>query len=121
MALVVFFIITITSSFSNAPYAAPVQFSVINPETLKAEAQAVNIEIQLADVAYTQPTSTASIGETTPAIAATGTNQAPAGFAPAALRIAGVKTPATSTPDVATGTTPVPTVSVDQALNALSK
>src|ERR1700691_4074612 len=52
VALTVFFILVIAGQFSNVPYVSPTRFSVVNPETLSAEAQAVDIQIQLADVVY---------------------------------------------------------------------
>jgi len=136
-ALAVFFILVITGQFSNAPYVSPVKFSVINPETLNAEAQAVDIQIQLAQVAYEESTTTpAVVNETTPQTASAsgaGGSAAPAssGFAPAALQVVGTASSSAISGaasnggqlanQTATSTPTSTTVSVDQALQALSK
>jgi len=119
VALTVFFILIIAGQFSNAPYVSPIQLSVINPQTLKAEAQAVDIQIQLASVAYREPTSTmATTNETTPQVAATGTAGVKPGFTAAALQAAGG---ASTTSATASSTATSTTVSVDDALKALSQ
>lgn len=127
VALAVFFIFVVTGQIANTPYVKnvePVQFSVINPETLKAEAQAVDMQIQLAEVAYAVPTSTPN--EST-AQTATGTTSATqSGFAAAVLRAVGANganTSSSSTTGVAGSSTATSSavVSVDQALNALSR
>jgi hypothetical protein len=121
VALAVFFILVIAGQFSNAPYVSPARFSVINPETLHAEAQAVDIQIQLASVAYKEATSTTTaVNETTPqTVLASGTTPlASAGFAPTALRASGVASSSVAT-STSVGTSTA--ISVDQALKELSQ
>lgn len=113
-ALAVFFILVITGQFSNNPYVSPVKFSVINPETLHAEAQAVDIQIQLANVVYQESTTTpALVNVTTP-------QTAHVGVAPVILQVQPLGV-ASSTPVTPTSTSASTTVSVDQALQELSK
>lgn len=117
LTLAAFLIMVIAGQFSNVPYVSPAPFSVINPATLHAEAQAVDIQIQLANVAYRATAKTAiAMNETTAqSAAASGTVLAPsAGFAAAALEASGT---ASSSAPVATSSA----VSVDQALQELSK
>lgn len=118
VALAVLFVFVIAGQFANAPLVSPAEFSVINPQTLRAEAQAVDIQIQLANVAYQEPTTT--IGETTPqAIAGT---SAPSGFASAALHASATTSTSVSTGAEGSSTaTSTPGVSVDEALKALSE
>jgi len=120
VSLVSFFIFVITGQFVNTPYVAPVQFSVINPQALKAEAQAVDIQIQLADVAYQASTST--VNETTPQAAVGTSTSIQHGFA-AALKAMGEPS-ATSSAGAGTqsaSATSSATISVDEALKALSE
>lgn len=118
VALTVFFILIIIGQFPGQSAVTPVQLSVINPETLRAEAQAVDIQIQLANVAYLESTTT--VNETTPTLH-------PAVFMPAIGASSSLIAPATasSTPVSVTSSTPNPTpsstLSVDQALQELSK
>ena len=133
VALAVFFILIITGQFSSNPYVSPVQFSVINPETLHAEAQAVDIQIQLAQVAYEESTTTpAIVSETTPQTAsASGASVADrSGFASAALRATGAASSSVvgstsvggqSASSTSASTASTTTVSVDQALKELSE
>lgn len=116
VALTVFFILVIAGQFSNVPYVSPTRFSVVNPETLSAEAQAVDIQIQLANVTYQEPTTTIAIAQTTP--------QAPAASAiiPARLGMASAASSSTSAEGEGSSTaTSTQTVSIDEALKALSQ
>ena len=119
VALVVFFIMVITGQLSGSP-VSPIQFSVIDPQTLHAEAQAVDIQIQLAKIAYQEPATTTS--ESTAQIAAAGVGSAPS---TAAALSAAIKDSAVSSTPVAGGTASSTTtstpVTVDQALKALSQ
>jgi hypothetical protein len=60
VALVGFFILILTGSFSPTRSIAPVQYAVIDPAGLHAEAQAIDMQIQLADIEYPQVTTTAA-------------------------------------------------------------
>lgn len=126
VALAAFFIFIFAGQFSNVPYVAPAQFSVINPATLRAEAQAVDIQIKLASVAYTTPTSTVAISETTPQAGIGAGSGIQSGLTAAALHATGVSKVTTSS-DVVAGTQENPaatssaSVSVDEALKALSE
>ena len=100
-----FFIMLITGGFSGS---SPVQYSVIDTQGLNAEAQAIDIQIQLANFAYPQSTSTAA-------------NVKPSRTGNAAavrpMAVSGTALPATNT---ASGT-PSSTLSIDDALQALSE
>ena len=60
VALVAFFILMVTRGFSPTRSVAPMQYAVIDPVGLHAEAQAIDMQIQLADIVYPQVTSTAT-------------------------------------------------------------
>jgi hypothetical protein len=117
LVLVGFFILLVTGSFSGTQYLAPVQYSVIDPGGLHAEADAIDMQIQLANISYAEVTSTA---ESTTAMT---------GVAGATARLAALKgaTLAAGTggaTGVGTGTassTDSSTLSVDQALEQLSQ
>lgn len=120
VVLVGFFILILTGSFPATRSIAPIQYSVIDPQGLHAEAQAIDMQIRLADIEYPQVTSTA--GAATPmtsaaltnAFAATlGTQSTSSTSTPAAA----VEPPASSTSSTASTTT----LSVDQALQQLSQ
>ncbi len=115
-----FFILILTGSFPAARSIAPIQYSVIDPQGLHAEAQAIDMQIRLADIEYPQVTSTA--GAATPMTSAALTNA----FA-ATLGVQST-TPSTSTPAVTAGaagsstsTASTTALSVDQALQQLSQ
>ena len=121
VALAGFFILILTGSFSPTSSIEPLQYSVIDPQGLHAEAQAIDMQIQLADVEYPQVTSTA-------AAAAESTDASPAALSKvfaAALGTQATSTASTSTATAATGgasstaSTTAP-LSVDQALQQLS-
>ena len=111
VALAGFFILILTGQFSNNAYIAPVQLSVVNPETLRAEAQAVDIQIQLANLTYQESSSTSDAS--TPQVAAAIVAKQPNLLTIVASSSTGSATVASST---ATSS-----VSVDQALEQLSK
>lgn len=102
-----FFVLLITGAFSGSRFA-PIQYSAIDPQGLRAEAEAIDIQIQLANLNYVGPTaeSTAQIAK-------------PAATARAFSAI----TPATSSPAAAASTstpTATSTLTIDQALEKLS-
>lgn len=108
-ALVALFILVITGGTANSPLV-PAPFAAIDPAALHAEAQAINIQIKLTDMAYEAVEATGTSAEST----ATGVPAIPAA--------AGVSTASTSTAQAATSTASSTTiVSVDQALKALSQ
>jgi hypothetical protein len=123
VGLVAFFIFVIVGGqFPGSSYVAPVspaQFSVINPETLKAEAQAVDIQIQLAKVAYTEATTTAADESTQQIVAET----APAKISPAAVPAAEstVASSTAATANTSSSTASSTNVSLDQTLEGLTQ
>lgn len=109
-----FFILVLTGSFSGAHSIAPIQYAVIDPAGLHAEAQAIDMQIQLANVDYPQATSTAE------STVATGTLIREAFAKPAVVNIDQVS----STPIEAaavTSTSSSSSLSIDQALQKLSQ
>jgi hypothetical protein len=116
LVLAGFFILLATGSFSGAKYLAPVQYSVIDPNGLHAEAQAIDIQIQLANLDYSV---VASTSESTSAMTA-GNIKASV----RALTIKGTGTASNPSSTIVAGdastTAPIP-LSVDQALQALSQ
>jgi hypothetical protein len=112
VALSVFFILVVSGRVTNAPYLSPAQFSVINPDTLQAEAQAIDIQIELAQVAYTIGSSTA---ESTPQVTAALLAKKPS------LLMAPAASPQMSSTTDAASSTASSSLSVDDALRALLK
>jgi len=100
------FIVLITGGFSGS-VISPVKFSAIDPQTLHAEADAIDAQIDLASVNYSEP---AAVTESTQKIAASLNKKIDIIVA-------------TSTPSSATTTaiTPTSSLSIDQALKALSE
>lgn len=115
VALTVFFILIIIGKFPGQSSVSPVQLSVINPTTLKAEAQAVDIQIQLAQIAYTETTST---DESTPATTAAIAAKQPALAAAAINAASSTASNGTSASSTNASST---TISIDQALQELSQ
>jgi hypothetical protein len=123
VALVGFFILILTGGFPATRSITPVKYSVIDPQGLHAEAQAIDMQIQLADVEYPQVTSTAVVGATvlsptalTKAFVATlGTHSTSSASTPVAAAVTAAVTAIDST-STATSTP----LSVDQALQQLS-
>ena len=102
-----FFMLLITGAFSNSSYIAPVQYSVIDATGLHAEAQAIDMQIQLANVNY--PETTAAMPQLAKALSGA---MAAASSSASTITAAG-----TSTANSASSST----VSVDQALEQLSR
>jgi len=104
-----FFILLITGALSNSTYIAPVQYSVIDPAGLHAEAQAIDMQIELANVNYTEG-------------AARVATSAPAAFAIPATSsaLAASMIAATSSASAVTSTASSTSISVDQALSQLA-
>jgi hypothetical protein len=118
VALVGFFILILTGSFSPTSSIAPIQYSVIDPQGLHAEAAAIDMQIQLADVEYPQVTSTAMTGSSAPSPAALSKVFA---AALGTQTTSSVSTQATSEATTSTSTSAASTtLSVDQALKQLS-
>lgn len=107
LALTGFFMLLLVGGLSGSKFA-PVQYSAIDPNGLRAEAQAIDIQIQLANVNYHE--SPAQAESTFAAPKAAGILSVPAMGAP---KTAGITTEASSTAT----TTPV---SIDAALQGLS-
>jgi hypothetical protein len=115
------FILVLTGSFSGTHSIAPIQYAVIDPTGLHAEAQAIDMQIQLANVNYPQATETAE--SVSPAITdgstiATGTT----------MKFAAIGTPTASSTasssdmqEAGASSTPSSSVSVDDALKQLSQ
>jgi hypothetical protein len=115
-----FFILILTGSFAPTKSISPIQYSVVDPQGLHAEAQAIDMQIQLADIEYPQVTSTATVGTAVPSPAVLTKVFAAALGAQAT---SSVSTPAATT-DGSTSTassTTSSTLSVDQALQQLSR
>jgi len=98
VALAGFFIMLITGGFSGSRLA-PVQYSAIDPQGLRAEAQAIDIQIQLANLNYQGSTAESTVQTVKPANT---------------TKAASPVTSATSTPAA------TPTLTIDQALEKLS-
>ena len=117
LVLVGFFILLVTGSFSGTKYLAPVQYSVIDPGGLHAEADAIDMQIQLADISYVEVTSTA---ESTTAITGVAGVSARLGV------LKGAKSPKAVAGAIGNGTgsassTGSSTLSIDEALKQLSQ
>jgi hypothetical protein len=114
VALAGFFIILISGGFSNSPYIAPVQYSVIDGAGLHAEAQAIDIQIKLANVSYADVAS--NDGSTAPA-GALGSRQLSAAITAATSTGSATQKADTSTINAPTSSAP----SIDNALRALEQ
>jgi hypothetical protein len=120
LALVAFFVLLVTGSFSGTKSLSPVQYSVIDPGGLHAEADAIDMQIQLANISYAEVTSTAA--ESTTAMVVGG-----AGTVGQSLTVKGTTPSAalgTGTADIGIGaasSTGSSTLSVNQALEQLSQ
>ena len=111
-----FFILLITGGIVGEQLS-PVQYSVVDPQGLRAEAQAVDLQIQLANIKYDEVATGMSVAtsaaESTPAILGPSRITAPKQPAPSAATSTPAGTEATSTSSS--------TLSIDQALEELSK
>jgi hypothetical protein len=102
-ALAGLFIVLIMGGFSGSAIS-PVRFSAIDPQTLRAEAQEIDAQIELASLNYSEP---ALVAESTQKLAAAiGEKSA----------VAAVFSTVSTSTAISTST-----VSIDQALEALSK
>jgi hypothetical protein len=117
VALVGFFILILTGSFSPTRSIAPIQYAVIDPTGLHAEAQAIDMQIQLANIEYPQVTTTAAATPATSA-ALTKAFAAVLGISKASSSTAVTSTMDASTSAPTASTTPL---SVDQALQQLTQ
>lgn len=113
IALAGFFILIITGSFPATRPIAPIQYAVIDPDGLHAEAQAIKMQIELADVNYPQPTSTPESASAVPTPDALKAAFSKVSAAPSA------STTPTSTAAAASSTASS-SISIDQALQKLS-
>jgi hypothetical protein len=110
LALVGVLIFTIVGGFSGASkYLSPVSFSGIDPTTLHAEADAIDMQIELANLNYLQTTSTA---EST-VVVTSGTPQAKIALP---IPISGIE----SIPPASLATSS-PSTSIDEALQSLTQ
>ena len=117
VALVGFFVLILTGSFSPTRSIAPIQYAVIDPAGLHAEAQAIDMQIQLARVSYSggvavtasAPESTALTAQATSSALST-SMVASTSSLPAAVANSATSSTATST-----------SISVDQALTQLEQ
>lgn len=110
VALTGFFILVLTGALSNSRLA-PVQFSAIDPQGIRAEAQAIDIQIELANVTY----QSGSSAESTVSSIKPTKGDLPV---PTAPKTAALTTPSATGTDASNSTS---TVSIDQALQSLSE
>lgn len=108
VALTGFFVLLITGAFSGSELS-PIQYSAIDPQSLHAEAQAIDIQIQLANLNYSEPAA-----QSTMQIAGAKTGGAK-NASPLASSTANGTASATATSTAST------TVSIDQALQSLAQ
>jgi hypothetical protein len=107
VALTGFFILLITGALSGSPLA-PVQYSAIDPQSLHAEAQAIDIQIQLANLNYNPPAAESTL----PTIGAVKTG---------GIKITTPATPTLGNTGIESSSTASSTViGIDQTLKALS-
>jgi len=116
VALAGFFIFILAGSFSPTRSIAPIQYAVIDPAGLHAEAQAIDMQIQLTDVEYPQVTSTAATSTASAAI-----SSAFAGAVAAQPTSSVSVSTLTAAPVVPTSTASTTALSVDQVLQQLSQ
>jgi len=114
-SLVAFFILLATGQFfgSETPYVSPIQLSVVNPDALHAEAQAIDMQIKLANLSYQESTTTISNSLTT-------SNTKAASKALIAPSVVSETSPDSESLAAATST-PSSTISIDQALEQLGE
>jgi hypothetical protein len=120
VALTVFFVLVITGKIPGASIIAPVspaQFSVINPESLRAEARAVDIQIQLTNISY--PEASTTLASTQPMMATKALKISPL----LTSKISPISTSTDTTNTESASSTPASStqVSVDEALEALTQ
>jgi hypothetical protein len=113
-----FFILILTGGFSGAHSIAPIQYSVIDPNGLHAEAQAIDMQIQLANVDYPQVTAATAAPVALPAATRAAFSRA------AVMQPSTSSSTPTSSIDIASDTatsTPSSSITIDQALQTLSQ
>lgn len=111
VALTGFFILLLTGALSGSRLA-PVEYSAIDPQNLRAEAQAIDIQIQLTNLNYG-----ASLAESTVQIAGVKPSGRSAAIAPPAPQGTGASAEATTTATSTTGTA----ATLDEALERLAR
>ncbi len=114
LVLAGFFLLLATGSFSRNKYLAPVRYSVIDPTGLQAEAQAIDIQIRLANLDYSEATSTAA--QSTTPVAGTAAH-----LFSLAAKDASSTASSTATGIAASSTASSTSLSVNDALQALSQ
>jgi len=113
-----FFILLITGGFAGQQLLAPVQYSVIDPQGLRAEAQAIDMQIELANVNYAEVTATTTVGttaESTPPLAPVKS------LVPLMVAASSSVSSSLASGAPASSTDSSSTLSIDQALEQLSK
>lgn len=117
VALTGFFIFLVVNGL-NGTGLAPVQYAAINPQALHAEAQAIDMQIKLANLSYTESAAESTAPITSPAGTA----------AKMAAGLSNATTTATSSVSGAAGaasgtasSTGTSTVTIDQALQSLGQ
>jgi hypothetical protein len=113
-----FFLLVLTGSFSGTRSIAPIQYAVIDPAGLHAEAQAIDMQIQLANVAYPQETGTTT--SPTGSTVATSTLIRNAFAKPVVVSQAS-SSDANEVQAAAVSSTPSSTLSINDALQKLSE
>jgi len=106
LALGSLLLLLMMGSFSAWTIFSPARLSALDPASLRAEAQAIDIQIQLTNLGYSLTSSTAGLNETTPATAAPQKT----------ITINNQKLQITISSSSATGT-----ISIDEALDRLSE
>lgn len=114
LVLAGFFLLLATGSFSGNKYLAPVRYSVIDPSGLQAEAQAIDIQIRLANLDYSEVTSTAPQSTTPEAGVVAHLLSLP-------VKDASSTASSTASGSVASSTASSTSLSVNDALQALSQ
>lgn len=112
VALTVFFVFVVLGGFGSK--LAPVQYAAIDPASLHAEAQAIDMQIRLAQLNYAEPAaeSTAPVTSVSPSSSASG--------ATTPTTALGLMQAASSTGASATSSASS-TMTLDQALKALGR
>ena len=101
LALVGLLIFAISGGFSGSKYLSPIQFSGIDPAALHAEAQAIDMQINLANLTYTEAapsTINAIIAASTTAVAPQAAANGTAAAASSTNMVAATSTIPASTP-----------------------
>jgi hypothetical protein len=102
VALAGFFVLLLTGGLGGTTFA-PVQYSAIDPQGLRAEAQAIDMQIELANVNYSSPSAVSTL----PLL----------GKAQTTIPLAGT---ASGTLGVAATSSTTTTLSIDEALKGLA-